>query len=391
MRVMRNGGNPAAREDSMVSPGWPLSKDRLVRRGEHDGELACGSRLYTIAYSGQQGSHPTLHNRRRRERSLTNDTNSHRRMHAGDFVIQPAAFRLREFPYPARRRDLRAAWGKPGVAGALSVFEARSDVEIVPAISARSGSAGLLSAAGWQRLSTEIMDRIRRRSIRLDAVYFSLHGAMGADGELDPEGYLLKETRALVGATSRSSSRSICTASSPTGCCDRSTALRSTIPIRMSISPIRGGAPRELLLRLIDRPVTPVIARVVIPALVRGDELITKSRLLRRSYARGAAPGGGGTALAAGIMIGNPFTDVPELCCQVLVMTDGDAAAAEREAMRLAAGVLAAAPPHAGQVDPARARHRAGRTIGGPVIFTDAADATSSGATGDCNIDHARL
>ena len=35
-------------------------------------------------------------------------------------------------------------------------------------------------------------------------------------------------------------------------------------------------------------------------------------------------------------MIGNPFTDVPELCSQVLVMTDGDAAAAEREATRLA-------------------------------------------------------
>jgi len=35
-------------------------------------------------------------------------------------------------------------------------------------------------------------------------------------------------------------------------------------------------------------------------------------------------------------MIGNPFTDVPELCSQVLVMTDGDAVAAEREATRLA-------------------------------------------------------
>src|SRR6185436_20827790 len=87
--------------------------------------------------------------------------------------------------------------GNQAVAGALSVFEARSDVEIVPAISARSGSAGLLSAAGWRRLSTEIMDSVRQKIGGVDAVYFSLHGAMGADGELDPEGWLLEQTRAL--------------------------------------------------------------------------------------------------------------------------------------------------------------------------------------------------
>ena len=60
-------------------------------------------------------------------------------------------------------------------------------------------------------------------------------------------------------------------------------------------------------------------------------------------------------------MIGNPFTDVPELC------TPGAGhdrrrrrRRAEREATRLARGVLAAALPHAGQADRARPRHRAG-------------------------------
>ena len=33
----------------------------------------------------------------------------------------------------------------------------------------------------------------------IDGVYFSLHGAMGAEGELDPEGYLLTQTRKIVG------------------------------------------------------------------------------------------------------------------------------------------------------------------------------------------------
>ena len=33
----------------------------------------------------------------------------------------------------------------------------------------------------------------------MDGVYFSLHGAMGAVGQLDPEGYLLVEARKILG------------------------------------------------------------------------------------------------------------------------------------------------------------------------------------------------
>ena len=97
-----------------------------------------------------------------------------------------------------------------------------------------------------------------------------------------------------------------------------------------------GARAARLLLRLMAQPTSSVIARVVIPALVRGDELITKSGCygdLIRDCQRIERDG---TALAAGIMIGNPFTDVPELCSQVIVMTDGDAARARHEAERLA-------------------------------------------------------
>ncbi|HEX3346893.1 MAG TPA: MlrC C-terminal domain-containing protein, partial [Acetobacteraceae bacterium] len=93
-----------------------------------------------------------------------------------------------------------------------------------------------------------------------------------------------------------------------------------------------------------------------------------------------------GTALAAGIMIGNPFTDVPELSSQVFVLTADDPAAAEREAVRIAE-----------EFWPNRHRMQAklisidraiaqARTMAGPVAFTDAADATSSGASGDSNL-----
>jgi microcystin degradation protein MlrC len=270
------------------------------------------------------------------------------------------------------------------VGGALSVFEASQDVEVVPAIGARSGSAGLLSAAGWKRLSTEIMDQVRAGIDQVDAVYFSLHGAMGADGELDPEGWLLEQTRALAG------DKPIVISLDLHGILtDRMLRQIDGLAIYWTYPHVdffdTGRRAAELLLRIMDRPVKPAIARVVIPALVRGDELITKNGcygdLLRECQRLETE----GTALAAGIMIGNPFTDVPELCSQVLVMTDGDAAAAEREATRLAHEFWPLRFRMQGKLIALDRAIAQAKSIDGPVIFTDAADATSSGASGDSN------
>ena len=125
--------------------------------------------------------------------------NPDRRMHAGDLVVQPAAVGVRELPHPARGRDLRAAWAEPGDRrSAVGVRRARR----------RRGGCGDLGPLGERRAAVgrrlaQAFRRdhrwIRATIERVDAVYFSLHGAMGADGELDPEGWLLQETRAIAG------------------------------------------------------------------------------------------------------------------------------------------------------------------------------------------------
>jgi microcystin degradation protein MlrC len=106
--------------------------------------------------------------------------------------------------------------------GALSVFEAESDVELVPTFSGRAPSTGPLSAAGWNQLSGEILDSIRKANKDIDAIYFSLHGAMGARRRARPGGLAAAGRPAASWARRcRWSSRSTCTASSPTGCSSR--------------------------------------------------------------------------------------------------------------------------------------------------------------------------
>jgi microcystin degradation protein MlrC len=270
------------------------------------------------------------------------------------------------------------------VAGALEVFDA-SDVEVVPTYSAKANSAGPLSGKGWERLSGEFLAAIEAKLGEIDGIYISFHGAMGAQTELDPEGHLLAEVRRMVGPTMpiviSLDLHGILT--------DRMLRQINGLAIYHTYPHVdfadTGMRAARLLLRLIEEDIKPVIARVVMPALVRGDELITKSGCYGDLIRECQRIERDGTALAAGIMIGNPFTDVPELCSQVLIMTDGAPDIATHEAIRLAQEFWPQRFRMQGKLIPLDRAVAQAKTIEGPVIFTDAADATSSGATGDSN------
>ena len=112
-------------------------------------------------------------------------------------------------PVPSTLADFETLWGaafldyhrglNSEMAGALEVFEARPDVKIVPAYSARSiTSGGTLAAEDFTHLAIEFLALVKAAG-PVDAIYYSLHGAMSAENESDPEGYLLAETRKIVG------------------------------------------------------------------------------------------------------------------------------------------------------------------------------------------------
>jgi microcystin degradation protein MlrC len=272
------------------------------------------------------------------------------------------------------------------IGGALAVFEAEPDIELVPTYSARSiTSGGTLGAADFRRIADELLAAVRAAP-PVDGIYFSLHGAMASEDEVDPEGYLLAETRRIVGESvplvASFDLHGILT-DQILQHCDAITAYHTYPHVDFYDTGVRAA---HLLQRIMAKEVKPVIARVEIPALVRGDELITATGLfgqsIRAAQAIERTPGG----LAAGMFIGNPFTDVPDLRSNSFVITDDDPTTAERAAVKLAADFWEVRDRLQSKLTSLEeAIAIAKQTADGTVIFTDAADATSSGASGDSN------
>jgi microcystin degradation protein MlrC len=270
------------------------------------------------------------------------------------------------------------------VGGACRVFRARG-IDTVGAYSARAAtSGGTLAAADWHRIANEFLSAIRQAP-PVDGIFVAMHGAMAAENEVDPEGYLLQETRKLLGERIP-----IVVSLDLHGILTDRMLEQADAVVAYHTYPHNdfaetGERAARLLLRIIAGQVKPVTAMVRIPALVRGDELITDTGLIGHRVRECQAIEASAGDLSAAMFWGNPFTDVPDLCSNSLVVTDGDAARATREAIALAERFWAdRAAMQAPLVSLETAVSQANEATS-TVILVDAADATSSGASGDSN------
>jgi len=284
---------------------------------------------------------------------------------------------------------------RTSIAGALTIFDGRKDIELVPGFGASSiTSGGLTSKSAWEFISKSILDSIRAAG-KVDAIYFSLHGSMGAQGQLDPEGFLLEETRKIVGEeipiVASFDLHGVIT-DQILRHCNAITVYHTYPHIDLYET---GERSARLLLKILDGEAKPVTARVRIPALVRGDELKTKTGCFGERVSETVAIENSPQGLSGGIFIGNPFTDVPDLASNVIVCTNGDEKLAKESAERIAADFWRDREKMQAFLTPVKDAVRkacdAHASKGGTTILVDAADATSSGACGDSNVVLAEL
>jgi microcystin degradation protein MlrC len=272
------------------------------------------------------------------------------------------------------------------IGGALRIFAERSDVELAPTYSAAMITCGgPLAAADFTRIEREFLGALKEAP-PADGVFFAMHGAMAAENEDDVEGHLLAETRRILGEKIP-----IVVSLDLHGILTDRIVTHADAVVSYQTYPhidfmTTGERAARLLLRLLAREVTPVTAKVDVPALVRGDELITETGLIRHVVHAAQRAEQVAKGLSAGMFWSNPFTDVPSLCSTSFVITDSDASLAEKAAIEIAEIFWR---HHEGMQVPLTSVRDAARIAcenkKGTVVLVDAADATSSGASGDSN------
>ena len=139
-----------------------------------------------------------------------------------------------------------------------------------------------------------------------------------------------------------------------------------------------------LALRTLDGKVSPKMAFCKIPLIVPPENMQTTSGPMAALVRQAEAWEEEGAALSVSVFGVQPWMDLPEMGCAVVAVTDGDRAAALRQADQLAERFWSSRREFAVQlVTPEEAIRRALAIEGGPVVLAESADGVGSGSPGD--------
>ncbi|GAB3420916.1 M81 family metallopeptidase [Flindersiella endophytica] len=258
-------------------------------------------------------------------------------------------------------------------------------VEVVPLLFTTVTPAGPITADALRTLADQLVAALAEGG-PWDGVLAALHGAAVAEECDDVDGYLLERFRSVVG---------------------EGTPIGAALDLHANISPRmaehadllvtyrtnphvdakeRAYEVAQLVAAAARREVVPAQALVHVPAVIDILRQNTDASPMREILAALdrtlALPG----VLTASVAEGYPYADVPELGMSVVVVADGDAGLAQREADLLAKEILSRRAELTGRAVPVpEAIRRAGDAEpgAGPVLLLDVGDNIGAGAPGD--------
>lgn len=267
--------------------------------------------------------------------------------------------------------------------GFVQALRATADVEILPLLRAVAWSGGTLTRAAADELLNLLLTPLRA-ALPLDGVLLSLHGATAAEHQPDLTGWVCREVREIIGP------------GVPLGVCfdlhaNVTSELIQTTDILVGyhanphIDMVETGARTAgLLLRVLRREIQPVTALRKVPVIFGVEQQSTFSGALGEVMDVIRAAEQSGEALNANLYPVQPWLDVPQLGSSVVVTTNGGPATANALADALA-DLLWDRRDRCSDVrlPPAEIARRVAAATATPVVISDGADSTNSGAPGD--------
>lgn len=288
---------------------------------------------------------------------------------------------LADFERTELRRGAEILTATDGVVGGM--LHELSGADVVPLIYASAVPGGPLESECYAALKQELLSRLSA-ALPVDGVLMPQHGAAAVDGLGSVDGDLIAAARAVVGPAIPIVATLDCHAHVTAEMVANADALAAweTYPHRDTYTTGQRGA--RLLLRTLDGSTRPRMAMAKVPVIVGGFMGSTDdgpfAEFMRRTKSLESQPG----VLSTSAFLVQPQLDLPGMGGGALVVTDGDAARAEREAVALARyywDLRFELEPRIWQ--PAEAISDGMRFSGAPVLLLETSDCIGGGATGD--------
>lgn len=261
------------------------------------------------------------------------------------------------------------------------------DYELAPLLTASALPAGPVTREAFETLVGELLDNLRAALPTIDGFLLALHGAMVAEDYPQGDGEVVRRVRALVGPDFPVIVTHDYHGNVPEQLVQDATALiiyKTTPHIDQRE---RGLQAAELMVRTVRQEVRPVSA-IVKPEVLFNIAYHSTSTgpmqpLMQTAIDLEKQPG----ILACSIAAGYQYADVPAMGPSIVVVADGDAALAQREAQRLGERMWAIRDqliPHVPNA--AEAVRQAMAATKTPVSLMEMGDNIGGGSAGDATI-----
>lgn len=261
------------------------------------------------------------------------------------------------------------------------------DFELHPLLAASATPAGAVTSEAFESLVGELLEQLQAALPQIDGLLLALHGAMVADNFPQADGEIVRRVRQLVGPEFPVVVTHDYHGNVPEQLVRDATALIIYKTCPHIDQPERGLQAAELIVRTIRGEVKPVSA-IVKPEVLFNIAFHNTSKppmqpIMQAAIDLEQQPG----ILAASIAAGYQYADVPAMGPSIVVVADGDAALAQREAERLGNLMWAARDdliPHI--ATPAEAVRMAMAATQTPVSLFELGDNIGGGSAGDATI-----
>ena len=272
------------------------------------------------------------------------------------------------------------------LSGFVQRAESSGHVEIIPISSSWAIPSGPLSQACFETLQSKLLEGLAQAG-PLDAIFLSMHGAMGAEGVFDPEAEILQRVReqhpTLPIAVTLDLHANMTKERLATG------ALffgYHTNPHRDHAG--RGAHAASILIRAARGEIKPVTRWRSLPMMMGGSPTLDVLAPMRGIYAR-CKKLERGEALGASVFMCHPWLNAQMVGWSTVVITDDDEARADKLAEELADRCWAVKDMLPGDffktADAAIQTARSARIRRklGAIVLADSSDVTTAGAPGD--------